>query len=237
MIRNPPPTVQPAVSSPAVSTVTHASRFNERGPQGEKNNELFRQQAEGKLDRLLVLFHACIYSCDCVSVCFCHFFVCFAVGLALHGRGDKWWVTRQAGGADAVAQLSVCFLSFTPSLCHFFQICLPELGPPFCVFLSCKSLFLLPSSIHLSLSLMNISRRKTIYRPRPCAPSVRLRFLICTFRSVIIRLMLSFVSLSIIISSEMKDVFLCVAHARWRLRSNLFHHGSTFINVFVTEMI
>lgn len=53
-------------------------RFNEPGPQGEKNNYLFRHQGEESLTPPR-LFHVCIYSCVAegrLPVCFCHFFDC-----------------------------------------------------------------------------------------------------------------------------------------------------------------
>lgn len=49
--------------------------------------------------------------------------------------------------------------------------------------------------------------------------------------SVVIRLRLSFTSISIIINSQNKAVCLSIAHARWTVRSGLSDHRSTFINV------
>ena len=49
--------------------------------------------------------------------------------------------------------------------------------------------------------------------------------------SVVIRLRLSFTSISIIINSQNKAVCLSIAHARWTVRSCLSFHRSAFINV------
>lgn len=62
--------------------------------------------------------------CLCVFVIFLDCVLPWA-SLSLHGRGDKRWVTPQAGGADAMAQLSVCFPSF---LTLFFTLLLPFLS-------------------------------------------------------------------------------------------------------------
>lgn len=143
MIHDPPPPYIsvgcPPCYSLAFSTLTHPRpglhvrepglRFNEPGPQGEKNNYLSRHQG-GESPTPPRLFHVCIYSCvseggRCVSV---RFFLAVlpSASLPLHGRGDKWWVTQGAGGQtpwpNYLSVFSHFLASFSLSLSHFFLL-------------------------------------------------------------------------------------------------------------------
>lgn len=230
--------------------------FNEPGPQGEKNNYLFRHQGEESLTPPH-LFHVCIYSGvaeGSLSVCFCHFLTGFCPeprSLSLHGRGDKWWVTQQAGGQTPWPN----YLSVFPHFLASFSLCLslpflPNLSLSYLLsvyFYACKSFTLLflpcpPSlpSIYLSLSLMNISHRNAIYRRYivpPLHPSSS------DFSSAHFIQLLSdwgWVSCHFQLSSifTIKPFFSqsLMHDGRFSLSSlGSVYHRSTFIDVFVTE--
>lgn len=154
MIRDPPPPYVsvgcPPCYSLAFSTLTHARRglrvrkpglrFNEPGPQGEKNNYLSRRRGEESPTPPRLF--PCLYLFLCFrgrTVCFCG---CFAVSLApsLHGRGDKWWVTQRAGGQTPCPNYLSVFSLFSASFS------LSPISSSFLYFFyACKSLsFLLP---------------------------------------------------------------------------------------------
>lgn len=250
MIRDPPPPYVsvgcPPCYSLAFSTLTHARRglrvrkpglrFNEPGPQGEKNNYLSRRRGE-ESPTPPRLFRVCIYSCvseggRCVSVRFCR-----------QPRSLSAWERRQmvgdtAGwGADAMPQLSVCFLSF---FSLFFTLSLPFL-PPFYIFSTPVNLSLFSSrvpplppslpSIHLSLSIMNISHRNAIYS----------LFLRSIHQAQISHLWVlsdwGWVSCHFQLSSVLRIMpflFQSVMRDGW-FTLICFYHRSTLINVYVTE--
>lgn len=188
------------------------------------------------------MFVLIIYSCAAegrLSIYFSYLFGCPALRWASLPfsasvkRQKVGWHHRLVG-VDAMSQISVCF----PSLLSCSPI-IPDLSkcPSFTslILVFFPVLLSLPS-IQLSLSLMNISHRKAIYRYDivPVLHPSSSAFSSVHFLSVLIILRLSFMSFSIIINLWNSKCFffqslMCDG------RFTLVCHRSTFINRFVTE--
>lgn len=163
----------------------------------------------------------------------------FAVSLApsLHGRGDKWWVTQRAGGQtpcpNYLSVFSLFSVSFSLSLSHFFLLSVFFSTPVNLSLFSSRVPPLPPSlpSIHLSLSLMNISHRNAIYS----------LFLRSIHQAQISHLWVlsdwGWVSCHFQLSSVLRIMpflFQSVMRDGW-FTLICFYHRSTLINVYVTE--
>lgn len=143
--------------------------FNEPAPQGEKNDYLFRHQGEESLPPPH-LFHVCVYSCVAEGRSFLFFFFCMSF-LWLYFPWallplSAWQGTQIVGdttgwGADVMAQLSVSFPCFTPSLIFAKSVSLAL----FLVFIS------LPVNLSLSVNLTHISH-PNLYAFPPFHPSI-----------------------------------------------------------------